>query len=169
MAAMKPRTGDGPLEVTKEGRGYVMRVPLEGGGRLVVEDHDANDDISFAQQINLHRISRSYVERFMRDAGVKVRYVTRGSRLSEHEALLSARLRASAGSSFRQCTASCAAQWRTSQMPSVVLVSRADGTPRSTVGSTRRMRAGMVQRAARAVSTTRSSSLTAAVAAFQYR
>jgi len=37
MAAMKPRTGDGPLEVTKEGRGYIMRVPLEGGGRLVVE------------------------------------------------------------------------------------------------------------------------------------
>lgn len=37
MAAMKPRTGDGALEVTKEGRGYVMRVPLEGGGRLVVE------------------------------------------------------------------------------------------------------------------------------------
>ncbi|MBO0840937.1 MAG: DUF3117 domain-containing protein [Sciscionella sp.] len=37
MAAMKPRTGDGPLEVTKEGRGLVMRVPLEGGGRLVVE------------------------------------------------------------------------------------------------------------------------------------
>ena len=27
MAAMKPRTGDGPLEVTKEGRGIVMRVP----------------------------------------------------------------------------------------------------------------------------------------------
>ncbi|MGH3602728.1 MAG: DUF3117 domain-containing protein [Pseudonocardiaceae bacterium] len=37
MAAMKPRTGVGPLEVTKEGRGIVMRVPLEGGGRLVVE------------------------------------------------------------------------------------------------------------------------------------
>jgi len=37
MAAMKPRTGDGPLEVTKEGRSLVMRVPLEGGGRLVVE------------------------------------------------------------------------------------------------------------------------------------
>ena len=37
MAAMKPRTGDGPLEVTKEGRGIVRRVPLEGGGRLVVE------------------------------------------------------------------------------------------------------------------------------------
>ena len=29
MAAMKPRTGDGPMEVTKEGRGIVMRVPLE--------------------------------------------------------------------------------------------------------------------------------------------
>ncbi|MDT5372260.1 MAG: hypothetical protein QOC62_6691 [Mycobacterium sp.] len=37
MAAMKPRTGDGPLGATKEGRGIVMRVPLEGGGRLVVE------------------------------------------------------------------------------------------------------------------------------------
>src|SRR3569623_895864 len=37
MAAMMPRTGDGPREVTKEGRGIVMRVPLEGGGRLVVE------------------------------------------------------------------------------------------------------------------------------------
>ena len=37
MAAMKPRTGDGPLEVTKEGRSIVMRVPLEGGGRLVIE------------------------------------------------------------------------------------------------------------------------------------
>lgn len=37
MAAMKPRTGDGPLEVVKEGRAIIMRVPLEGGGRLVVE------------------------------------------------------------------------------------------------------------------------------------
>ncbi len=37
MAAMKPRTGEGPLEVTKEGRGIVMRIPAEGGGRLVVE------------------------------------------------------------------------------------------------------------------------------------
>ena len=36
MAAMKPRTGDGPMEVTKEGRGIIMRVPVEGGGRLVV-------------------------------------------------------------------------------------------------------------------------------------
>ena len=37
MAAMKPRTGDGPMEVTKEARSLVMRIPLEGGGRLVVE------------------------------------------------------------------------------------------------------------------------------------
>lgn len=37
MAAMKPRTGDGPLEVVKEGRSIIMRVPLEGGGRLVLE------------------------------------------------------------------------------------------------------------------------------------
>ncbi|MDO4665219.1 MAG: DUF3117 domain-containing protein [Actinomycetaceae bacterium] len=37
MAAMKPRTGDGPLEVVREGRSIIMRVPLEGGGRLVVE------------------------------------------------------------------------------------------------------------------------------------
>lgn len=37
MAAMKPRTGDGPMEATKEGRGIVMRVPTEGGGRLVIE------------------------------------------------------------------------------------------------------------------------------------
>lgn len=37
MAAMKPRTGDGPLEVTKEGRSIVMRIPSEGGGRLVIE------------------------------------------------------------------------------------------------------------------------------------
>lgn len=45
MAAMKPRTGDGPLEVTKEGRCIVMRVPVEGGGRIVVEltDEEASN------------------------------------------------------------------------------------------------------------------------------
>ncbi|WP_349829483.1 DUF3117 domain-containing protein [Brevibacterium litoralis] len=37
MAAQKPRTGDGPMEVTKEGRGLVLRLPVEGGGRLVIE------------------------------------------------------------------------------------------------------------------------------------
>ncbi|MFF3934635.1 DUF3117 domain-containing protein [Streptomyces phaeofaciens] len=36
-ANLKPRTGDGPLEVTEEGRGIVIRIPLEVGGRLVVE------------------------------------------------------------------------------------------------------------------------------------
>ena len=37
MAAMKPRTGDGPLEVSAEGRSIVVRIPTEGGGRLVIE------------------------------------------------------------------------------------------------------------------------------------
>ncbi|GAA1352549.1 DUF3117 domain-containing protein [Falsarthrobacter nasiphocae] len=37
MAAMKPRTGDGPMEIVKEGRGIVFRLPIDGGGRLVVE------------------------------------------------------------------------------------------------------------------------------------
>ena len=37
MAAMKPRTGDGPLEITDEGKKIVMRIPADGGGRLVVE------------------------------------------------------------------------------------------------------------------------------------
>ncbi|MCY0903455.1 MULTISPECIES: DUF3117 domain-containing protein [Micrococcaceae] len=46
MAAMKPRTGDGPMEVTKEGRSLIMRVPLEGGGRLVVE-------LKVAEAVNL--------------------------------------------------------------------------------------------------------------------
>ncbi|KAF3469435.1 DUF3117 domain-containing protein [Streptomyces sp. Tu 3180] len=32
-----PRTGDGPFEVTQEGRGAVIRVPIEGGGRVVIE------------------------------------------------------------------------------------------------------------------------------------
>ena len=40
MAAMKPRTGDGPLEAVREGRIIIVRVPLEGGGRLVVSVDD---------------------------------------------------------------------------------------------------------------------------------
>lgn len=53
MAAMKPRTGEGPMEVTKEGRGIVMRVPLEGGGRLVVEMNadEANALAAALQQV----------------------------------------------------------------------------------------------------------------------
>jgi hypothetical protein len=41
MAAMKPRTGDGPMEAVKEGRLIIVKVPLEGGGRLVVSVNDA--------------------------------------------------------------------------------------------------------------------------------
>ncbi len=37
MAEMKPRTGDGPIEVTKEPRVIAMRIPAAGGGRLVIE------------------------------------------------------------------------------------------------------------------------------------
>ena len=37
MAAMKPRTGDSPMEAVDEGRKIVMRIPTDGGGRLVVE------------------------------------------------------------------------------------------------------------------------------------
>ena len=40
MAAMKPRTGDGPLEVEREGRGIVVRIPVDGGGRRVLEMND---------------------------------------------------------------------------------------------------------------------------------
>ena len=40
MAAMKPRTGDGPMEAVKEGRLIIVRVPLEGGGRRVVSVTD---------------------------------------------------------------------------------------------------------------------------------
>ena len=45
MAAMKPRTGDGPMEAVKEGRLIIVKVPLEGGGRLVVSvnDEEARD------------------------------------------------------------------------------------------------------------------------------
>jgi len=39
---MKPRTGDGPMEaVREEGRLIIVKVPLEGGGRLVVSVNDA--------------------------------------------------------------------------------------------------------------------------------
>ncbi|MFT3900592.1 MAG: DUF3117 domain-containing protein [Gordonia sp. (in: high G+C Gram-positive bacteria)] len=37
MAALKPRTGDGPMEAAKEGRGIVVRIPVDGGGRIVFE------------------------------------------------------------------------------------------------------------------------------------
>lgn len=40
MAAIKPRTGDGPLEVEREAKGIVVRIPVDGGGRLVLEIND---------------------------------------------------------------------------------------------------------------------------------
>src|SRR5699024_9062955 len=50
MAAQKPRTGDGPLEVTEEGRSMVMRLPVEGGGRLwKVESHGRSNSASTKQ------------------------------------------------------------------------------------------------------------------------
>ncbi|NDB19011.1 MAG: DUF3117 domain-containing protein [Actinobacteria bacterium] len=37
MTAMKPRTGDGPMEAVKEGRHIIVRIPVEGGGRVVLQ------------------------------------------------------------------------------------------------------------------------------------
>ena len=37
MAAMKPRTTGGPMEAVIESRKIVMRIPSDGGGRIVVE------------------------------------------------------------------------------------------------------------------------------------
>lgn len=40
MVAMKPRTTNGPLEVVRESRKIVARIPADGGGRLVLELND---------------------------------------------------------------------------------------------------------------------------------
>ena len=37
MAAMKPRTTDGEMEAVEESRKIVMRIPSDGGGRIVIE------------------------------------------------------------------------------------------------------------------------------------
>jgi predicted methyltransferase len=44
---------------------------LKPGGRLVIEDHDALDSMSPAQQMNLHRLSIGYTTAFAEDAGFK--------------------------------------------------------------------------------------------------
>lgn len=49
MAAMKPRTGDGPLEAEHGLHGTTLRIPLEGGGRLVLELSD--DEISSLHEV----------------------------------------------------------------------------------------------------------------------
>ena len=37
MGALKPRGTSGPIEAAKEGRAYVLRIPVEGeGGRVVI-------------------------------------------------------------------------------------------------------------------------------------
>ena len=57
MAAMKPRTGDGPMEAEREPLGLiVLRVPLEGGGRLVVS---VNDDEAKA----LHKVLEGVIKK----------------------------------------------------------------------------------------------------------
>ena len=45
MSAVKPRTGDGAMEAVKEGRFIIVRVPVEGGGRVVfsVNDDEAKE------------------------------------------------------------------------------------------------------------------------------
>ncbi|MBP3222918.1 MAG: DUF3117 domain-containing protein [Actinomycetaceae bacterium] len=48
MVAMKPRTGDGKMEVEKELRSIIVRIPVEGGGRLVLEFND--EEISQLRQ-----------------------------------------------------------------------------------------------------------------------
>ena len=56
MAAMKPRTGDGPMEAEREPRGLIiLRVPLEGGGRLVVS-------VKEKKKKNLHQVLAGVVK-----------------------------------------------------------------------------------------------------------
>ena len=82
MAAMKPRTGDGPLEVTKEGRGIVMRVPLEGGGRLVVEVVVVGVDGAGDASANFHPQEEMPERpgRFPPELGIRQRLVGRAAR-----------------------------------------------------------------------------------------
>jgi Protein of unknown function (DUF3117). len=57
MASMKPLTGDGPMEADREPRSLiVLRVPLEGGGRLFVS---VNDDEAKA----LHKVLEGVIKK----------------------------------------------------------------------------------------------------------
>ncbi len=57
MAAMKPRTGDGPMEAEREPRGLiVLRVPLVGGGRLVVS-------VNEAEATELHKVLAGVIKK----------------------------------------------------------------------------------------------------------
>lgn len=44
MVAMKPRTGDGPLEAEPTNRGVTLRIPVEGGGRIVLDMKESDID-----------------------------------------------------------------------------------------------------------------------------
>ena len=70
MAAMKPRTGDGPIEVAKEGRVIAMRIPAEGGGRLVIEVADDGPGFSpAALERGCERLFTDDSSRSSRDGG----------------------------------------------------------------------------------------------------
>ena len=56
MAIMQPRTGDGPLQAVPHGEGVVLRLPLGGGGRLVVA-LSADEAASLREQFSNHRES----------------------------------------------------------------------------------------------------------------
>ena len=49
MVAMKPRTGEGPLEAEPTNRGVTLRIPVEGGGRIVL-------DMKESEISELHRV-----------------------------------------------------------------------------------------------------------------
>ena len=56
MAAMKPRTGDGPMEAEREPRGLIiLGVPLEGGGPPVVY-------VNEEEAKNLHQVLAGVVK-----------------------------------------------------------------------------------------------------------
>ena len=44
MVAMKPRTSDGPLEAEPTNRGVTLRIPVEGGGRIVLDMKESDID-----------------------------------------------------------------------------------------------------------------------------
>jgi len=113
---------------------------------------------------HVHRALMAAVEE-----GVRVHYVTRSRRLTDREATLADALQSARSGSFGACVGDCAAAWKTDQMPSVVLVSDAGGTPTSVVGATRRLRDSLITSSARAVVSTSSARLADAVAAFARR
>lgn len=52
MAAMKPRTGDGPMEAIREKRDLIIvKVPAEGGGRLVFSLKD-DEAVALREALN---------------------------------------------------------------------------------------------------------------------